>query len=187
MRRSVGNVIGLILAAALSLTPDSMASQTDDRLGALFARLQSTDSKSEASALTSLIWRIWLQSENDLVNDLMSEGINEMSGRNYTEALAAFTKVVKTDPDFAEGWNKRATVYYLMGEYKASVRDIDRTLTLEPRHFGALSGLGLISLAVGNDRAALRAFEAALKVNPHLPAAQAHVEELRQRLQDRPI
>ncbi|MFQ5902310.1 MAG: tetratricopeptide repeat protein [Candidatus Binatia bacterium] len=110
-----------------------------------------------------------------------------MSRRNYEEALVSFNKVVEADPDFAEGWNKRATVYYLMGEFVASVRDIERTLTLEPRHFGALSGLGLIYLALGEDRLALEAFEAALKVNPHLPGAQAHAEEVRWRLRGKRI
>ncbi|MFQ5904666.1 MAG: hypothetical protein ACE5JO_13355, partial [Candidatus Binatia bacterium] len=73
------------------------------------------------------------------------------------------------------------------GEYQASIRDIEQTLSLEPRHFGALSGLGLIHLALGNGWEALKAFEAALKVNPHLTSPQAHVEELRRHLRGRPI
>jgi len=72
-------------------------------------------------------------------------------------------------------------VYYVMGKYKVSIRDIERTLALEPRHFGALSGLGLIFLAIGNDGAALGAFEAALKVNPHMPGPRTNAAELRQR------
>jgi tetratricopeptide (TPR) repeat protein len=112
----------------------------------------------------------------------MADGIVEMSRRNYEAALTAFNKVVKTEPDFAEGWNKQATVYYLMGEYAASVRDVEHSLVLEPRHFGALSGLGLIYLAIGDDLAALKALEAALKVNPCLPGARVQVEQLRRRV-----
>jgi tetratricopeptide (TPR) repeat protein len=92
-----------------------------------------------------------------------------------------FSEVIKLEPDLAEAWNKRATVYYLMGEYEASVRDIERTLALESRHFGALSGLGFIYLSHGEDRAAIEAFEAALEINPYLPGARTRVEELRRR------
>ncbi len=169
----------------MSLAPPVGGSQTDERLDTIFSRIKTTDSTAEGAALAELTWEIWLQSDNDNVNELMSKGIEEMSVRNYKAALTAFNKIVEIDPEFAEGWNKRATVYYLMGEYEASISDIQRTLTLEPRHFGALSGLGLISLAIGNEAAALNAFEAALEVNPHMPGPLEHVKELRQRLRSK--
>jgi tetratricopeptide (TPR) repeat protein len=178
----IGRRLTVLVLAVTILVPTALASQSDERLDPLFIRLKSTDSEAEAAALTHEIWVIWGQSKSDIVSAFMAEGVEEMSLRNYEGALAAFDKIIKTEPDFAEGWNKRATVYYLMGEYEASVRDVERTLTLEPRHFGALSGLGLIYLTVGDDLAALKAFEAALKVNPHLPAARVHVEQLRRRL-----
>lgn len=184
----MGRIIGsIVLVMVTSLAAITFASQTDGRLNVLFDRLKATDSAAEAAALTHQIWVIWGQSENNIVNASMAEGIEEMSLRHYEAALAAFEKVIETDPDFAEGWNKRATVYYLMGEYEASVRDVERTLTLEPRHFGALSGLGLIYIAVGDDLAALKAFEAALKVNPHLPGARVHAERLRRYLRNNSI
>lgn len=175
-------VASTVLVAITPLTPVAFPSQTDGRLNILFDRLKATESEAEAAALTHEIWFIWGQSESDTVNGLMAEGVAAMSRRAYGEALAVFNKVVETDPSFAEGWNKRATVHFLMGEHEASVRDVERTLALEPRHFGALSGLGLIYLAVGDDGGALRAFEAALKVNPHLPGARAHAERLRRRV-----
>ena len=173
--------VALSMLVLMSLAPPAGGSQTDERLDALFGRLKTTDNNAEGAVLTQMIWEIWHQSDNDVVNELMSEGIGEMSVRNYERALTVFNEVVKIDPDFAEGWNKRATVYYLMGKYQASLRDIEQTLTLERRHFGALSGLGLIFLAIGNDGAALEAFEAALKVNPHMPGPRTNAEELRQR------
>jgi len=174
--------VAISMLALISLAPPVGGSQTDERLDTLFGRLKTTDNDAEGAGLTQLIWEIWHQSDNDIVNDLMSEGIGEMSVRNYERALTTFNEVVEIAPEFAEGWNKRATVYYVMGKYKASIRDIERTLALEPRHFGALSGMGLNFLAIGNDGAALKAFEAALKVNPHMPGPRTHAEELRQRL-----
>lgn len=174
--------VAMVLVAVTSLAPAAWASQNDNRLGALFDRLRTTNSAAEATAITREIWAIWRQSDIDTINVLMARGIQEMSRGNYEVALAAFNKVVKLEPNLAEGWNKRATVYYLIGKYEASVHDIERTLTLEPRHFGALSGLGFISLVLGDERAALKAFDAALKVNPYLPGARTKAEELRRRL-----
>ncbi|MFQ5803370.1 MAG: tetratricopeptide repeat protein [Candidatus Methylomirabilales bacterium] len=161
--------------------PAAWAGQTDERLDALFDRLKTTDSETEAAALTYQIWVIWRQSENDIVNTLMAKGIEEISRRDYGAAVDTFSGVIKLEPDLAEAWNKRATVYYLMGEYEASVRDIEQTLALEPRHFGALSGLGFVYLSLGDDRGAIEAFEAALRINPYLPGARARVEDLRRR------
>ncbi len=177
----------MVLAAVMSLAPLALGDQTDDRLNALFDRLQVTSSETEAAAITNLVWAIWHESNNETVNAFMSKGVEEMSSRNFEAAVSSFNKVIEVDPDFAEGWNKRATVYYLIDEYQASISDIKRTLALEPRHFGALSGLGLIHLALGDGWKALKAFEAALKVNPHLTSPRAHVEELRRHLHGRPI
>lgn len=179
--------IFVVLAVAVSLAVPALAGQTDKRLEVLFERLKITESEEEAAVITNVVWAIWIESDNETVNAFMAKGIEEMSRQNFDEALAAFTKVIEADREFAEGWNKRATVYYLMGEYSASIRDVERTLALEPRHFGALSGLGLIYLALGDGWAALRAFEAALKVNPHLTSARIHVEELRKYLGGKPI
>jgi tetratricopeptide (TPR) repeat protein len=109
-----------------------------------------------------------------------------MAEGRYPVALDRFDRLVEQVPDFAEGWNKRATVYYLMGNYPASVLDIRRTLELEPRHFGALSGLGLIYDALDDPAAALRSFEAAVAIDPHLETAQERIKELRRQVGGRP-
>lgn len=173
--------VAIVLALAGLLIPLSWASQIDERLDVLFARLKTTDSEAEAVALTYQIWVIWRESESDAVNVLMARGIEETSRRDYQAAVSTFSEVIEREPDLAEGWNRRATAYYLMGKYEASVRDIERTLALEPRHFGALSGLGFIYLRLGDDRAALDAFEAALEINPYLPGARAQADKLRRR------
>jgi tetratricopeptide (TPR) repeat protein len=109
-----------------------------------------------------------------------------MITRQHARALEYFDRLVEHAPGFAEGWNKRATVYYLMENYEASVLDIERTLELEPRHFGALSGLGMIYDAIGEPAAALRSFEAAVAINPHLDGARQRIEALRRELAGSP-
>ena len=109
----------------------------------------------------------------------MRDGIVAMGARNYPEALRAFNLVIEEAPQFAEGWNKRATVYYLMNNYEQSIRDIRQTLALEPRHFGAVSGLGLIYLELGDGASALEAFQRVLKINPHNAGTRIQVEILR--------
>ncbi len=156
-----------------------MADQTDPRLADLFSRLQTTDDATDAAVAANLIWAIWHQSDDDRINDLMRQGLTQMSSRDYADAVATFSEMIDLDAGFAEAWNKRATVHYLLGDYGASVKDIDRTLELEPRHFGALSGLGLIMVAMENEEAAIAAFEATLAVNPFAAGAEQNLEALR--------
>jgi tetratricopeptide (TPR) repeat protein len=160
--------------------------QDDPRLDVLFERLQHTPDPAEARALEQRIWGVWLESENAAVNQLMQQGVRALRGQHYPTALQAFDRLVEQAPEFAEGWNKRATVHYLMGNWRASVRDIQRTLTLEPRHFGALFGLGLIYDALEQPEAALRSFEATLALNPHSESTRHRIEELRRQLRGSP-
>lgn len=164
-------LLGLGLAAA-------RADQRDPRLGPLFAALETADAV-EARAIEEKIWAIWGETSNPQARTLLEVGSVALANRDYRTARAAFDALVAEAPDFAEGWNKRATLFWLLGEEVASVHDIQRTLALEPRHFGALSGLGLILLGRGETEPALRAFEAALALHPHLPAARHHAERLR--------
>ena len=117
----------------------------------------------EALPIEKLIWNICLMSGNGELDALILKGLQAMGRESNEEALAAFSKVTEVQPDFAEAWNKRATVNYLLGRYQDSVIDIQKTLSLEPRHFGS-SGLGLINLAIGHERSP-KAFEAALKIH----------------------
>ena len=173
----------LALAGALSL--GARADQRDGRLEGLFARLPSA-SQGEAQAIEQRIWRIWSEAGDPQVDLLLQEGVLAMSQARFRAALERFDRMVAEAPDFAEGWNKRATLHYLMGNFGASVRDIQRTLDLEPRHFGALSGLGLIYDAVEEPAAALRSFEAAVAINPHLRSIEQRIIELRRQLAGRP-
>jgi tetratricopeptide (TPR) repeat protein len=172
--------------ATLGFMAPAFADQTDLRLDGLFERLQATSSQAEAQAAQQQIWQIWSESDDKLANRLMQGGIQAMVIEQHALALEYFDRLVEHSPGFAEGWNKRATVYYLMEDYEASVLDIERTLELEPRHFGALSGLGLIYDAIGKPAAALRSFEAAVAINPHLDGTRQRIDALRRQLRGSP-
>lgn len=163
------------------------ADQNDERLDRLFEVLATTDDPARAHATEMAIWRIWTDSGRPEVDALMAEGVDALAAERVEVAIAFFDRVVELAPGFAEGWNKRATAYYLNGQLAASVRDIERTLALEPRHFGAISGMGLIFLAKGDEVGALRAFEQVLEIHPHSLGARMRVEKLRERIRGRGV
>ncbi len=156
--------------------------QTDERLNGLFETLRRTADPAEANRAERQIWLIWIESGREEVDELMNAGSRAMSSGRLTEAIATFGRITELAPEFAEGWNKRATAFYLADELEASVFDIRRTLALEPRHFGAISGMGLILLERGDEEGALKAFQHVLEIHPHARGAQAHVEILLERL-----
>jgi tetratricopeptide (TPR) repeat protein len=174
-------------AATLTFTVPVMGGQNDPRLNALFDTLKSATSMEEAAPVESKIWALWTQAGIVEIDQLMAAGITAMSVGDYRGALASFERITEQAPDFAEGWNKRATVLYLMGDFRRSASDVAKTLALEPRHFGALSGLGLIHINEGNERAALDAFERALAIHPFMAGADSHIRMLRDRLKGRRI
>jgi tetratricopeptide (TPR) repeat protein len=176
----------LILVGVLLVGSPAVARQDDPRLKELFSELKTATSSLEVKVVEARIWDIWTKHGDPRIDALMARGADALSVEDLDTALAAYNEVVKRDDTFAEGFNKRATVEYLRGDYTASVADIERTLALEPRHFGALSGLGEIYLKLKRKEAALKAFEAALKINPHLKGAQAHVKELKEELEGNP-
>jgi tetratricopeptide (TPR) repeat protein len=182
----MARIVPMILAAALALaTAGAAADQTDGRLDRLFELLQTTGDPEAAQAAEIEIWRIWIESGHEEIDALMVEGILAMTNRRLDDAITIFSQITERAPRFAEGWNKRATAYYLIDDLVASVEDIRRTLALEPRHFGAISGMGLIFLSRGDESGALDAFEAVLAIHPHAPGARERVEELRRSLRER--
>ncbi len=176
----------LLGAAVLAALPSTMqADQTDARLDALFEVLETTSDRQAARAAEAEIWRIWIESGRRDIDMLMIEGVSAMNSQRFEDAIGIFGRITERVPEFAEGWNKRATAYYLHRDYAASVRDIQRTLELEPRHFGAISGMGLIFLSRGDEVGALAAFEAVLAIYPYAPGARERVEDLRRLLLER--
>lgn len=160
----------------------ALADQRDHRLGGLFGKLKQADRPDEARLIEQAIWAVWLESGSATVDLLMHRALQAMSGGDYPTGMVLFNSISELAPNYAEGWNKRATLYYLMGEFTASIGDVERTLALEPRHFGALSGLGLIHNELGDEAKALDAYERALAVHPHISLAQSEIERLRKKV-----
>ena len=154
----------------------------DAALRDLFARLAGAPSARAASAVEFEIWSAWHQIDDDLAAPWMQRGLAALEVRDLATALSAFDRVTELAPDYAEGWNKRATLHWLQGSFEQSIADIDRTLELEPRHFGALSGLAMIREAQGRPFEALEALEKVMHIHPHLPHLRERIDELSARL-----
>lgn len=179
---------GTLLAVSLiGATLDTAADQQDARLVDLFVALSEAPDAESAITIETAIWQIWLDGGDSTLNRIMAEGVEAMNARRFHDAVERFTALIRKSPGYAEAWNKRATVYYLMDRLEESVRDIESTLALEPRHFGAISGMGLIFLRRGDEEGALSAFEKVLEINPHARGARFYVERLRERLQGKRI
>lgn len=148
----------------------------------LVARLHDVDGQVRLLA-TVAMWQIWSRSGDPAVDLLYQRGIDQMETSRLAEAVATFSDIIRRKPSFAEAWNKRATLYYLMGEFDLSLKDCAEVIKRNPNHFGALSGYGQIYLHLGDLERALTYFERALKVNPNLPGASDTVLLLRQKLQ----
>lgn len=173
----------VLFAAPAGMAEPGKASTLDR----LFAALHSAVDPEEANRLTSLIWIVWNHAEDPETDRLLTEGKSALERLEFKTALARFSAIIERDPEFVEGWNNRATLYYVMGEYRASIEDIEEVLAREPRHFGALAGLGMNYEALGYDRRALNAWRRALKVNPHLSDARVRIKALQTSLSNRPI
>lgn len=173
--------LGLALCLGLAVLP---ARAADPALEPLFGRLAAARGAAEAQAVEAEIWQAWMTAGGPGATSLMRIGIGALGGGDLPAALGVFDAIVKQNPDFAEGWNKRATVLYMMGALDAAAKDCARVLTLEPRHFGALSGLGLIRMRQDRVEDAIAAFEQALALHPHLDGAKTNLDALRRKRRD---
>ena len=201
----------LLLAALTALALPAFPEPPRNREAAL-AALQSRDAATRAEAVTWIanrgtmndaallherlldesafvrgfaeqgLWLLWSRSGDEAIDRLMARGTDEMQAGRHREAIEIFSLVIQKKPEFAEGWNRRATVYYLAGEYQRSIADCDEVLKRNPRHFGALSGLGEIHLSLDKPGEALGWFRRALEVNPNMLGVEFRIKELESRL-----
>jgi tetratricopeptide (TPR) repeat protein len=145
----------------------------------LIDRLRDDDDNVRELAAAAM-WNIWSRSGDDDIDALYKQGIQQMQAADLSDALTTFTEVVRRKPGFAEGWNKRATVLYMMGEHRKSLHDCDEALKRNPKHFGALSGMAQIHVLLGQPEKALEAYEKAIDINPNLPDAEENLKVLRE-------
>jgi tetratricopeptide (TPR) repeat protein len=162
----------------------AVADQKDPRLPDIFQALAKASSPELAQPVELRIWEIWFEHPDPVIAKLMENAVRAMAVDDYATAERALNQVVALAPEFAEGWNRRATLYFLMGRIDASLADIDTVLALEPRHFGALSGQGLCFLTKEDLEAAAVSFKHALEVNPQMEGARANLDALKQILGD---
>jgi tetratricopeptide (TPR) repeat protein len=130
------------------------------------------------------LWALWSRSGDAKVDALMARGVDEMQSGDHKAAIATFSEVIKRKPEFAEGWNKRATVHYLAGDMQKSIADCGEVLKRNPGHFGALSGLGEIYLQLEDYDRSLEWFRKALEVNPNLVGVEFNIKGIERRLQE---
>ena len=154
------------------------ADQNDARLENLFEILSKTESDIQINEVTSSIWDIWYETNDPLIEADFYRGLESMRTGDLLMAVAFFTRVIDKNPNFAEGWNKRATVYYMLGKFDASMMDIHETLNLEPRHFGAMDGMGLIFIHLEQFDKAIEIYDQMLKIFPNNSSTKQKKEML---------
>ncbi len=181
-------LVAILMLCAVNVSASSVwADQNEPQLEELFQQLRDAPDEVAARRIEQRIWALWVAHEESAVNDLMEIGRGQMARRDLPSALETFEKIVGLAPEFAEGWNKRATVHWLLGNYQDSLIDIDKTLALEPRHFGALSGRGQVYINLEEWDLALEAFEDALDVYPQMVGPRLNSEAIRVMHEGRPI
>lgn len=172
----------LLALLALYLPGLTFGDQTDRSLDALFATLQSSQDEEVLQETEAQIWKIWYDSGEQEVDEKMERAAALMLVGNLPAAERIYTEVIEMLPNFSEGWNRRATVRYYEGDFAGSLHDIEETLRLEPRHFGAIWGLGMILGSQGDYERAILAFERLLEIKPNAADARPRIEMLKQEM-----
>jgi len=143
-------------------------SAADDRYDTLLADLAVSETPAEAQAFSGEIWQIWLTAPDEAAQAVLDAAMTRREAYDFRGAIEELNRLIKSYPDYAEGWNQRATMYYLVGDYEASLKDVAETLAREPRHFGALAGKSVILFNQEKIALAQIAVREALKYHPHL-------------------
>ena len=168
----------IIIVLNFTFTTNSYSSDQRSELNKLFENLKNKDVSSSFD-IEQKIWKIWsTHPKNDNLTKLLDKGSELVRKNKLFESVDIFTEVIELDPNWAEAWNKRATVYYLIGEFKKSQDDIDKVLELENRHFGALAGQGLVNIKLKNYEKAIRSYQRALEIYPSMQSPTIMIKEI---------
>jgi tetratricopeptide (TPR) repeat protein len=153
----------------------------------LFGALKAAPDADSAKLVENRIWSLWLASGSDTANILMDRAKTAIDANDLDLGLELLDALVKLKPDYVEAWNRRATLHYMRKEYTASMSDIRQVLVREPRHFGAMSGLGMILNEFGDEKHALDVFRRALEINPHMTKIDEMIKSLTEKVEGRDI
>lgn len=170
--------------------PDKLPRVPADRtrgLDFLFGALKVAPDEASAKHVEGRIWALWTSTRSDTTSLLMARVRAAIEKKQPDVAIKLLDSVVKLKPDYVEGWNRRATLHFLQNDYEKSLLDIREVLAREPRHFGALAGLGMIMQEYGDEKRALDAYRKALEINPHLSNVPDRVKTLTEKVEGRPI
>jgi tetratricopeptide (TPR) repeat protein len=171
--------------------PDSLPNIPKDErnrnIDFLFGALKAAPDDASAKEIENRIWAVWSEAHSETTNLLMSRAKKAADDKDYDLALRLLSEIIEIKPDFTEAWNRRATIYFLKKDYTNSLADISKVLTREPRHFGALSGLGLIMQDIGDDKHALEAYRKAVEVYPRLKGMDEKIKTLKEKVEGRKI
>ena len=157
------------------------------KLDKLFNDLR-IDNKSISAKVEKKIWKIWsTHPNNKRLTNMLAEGTDLVNNQKLNEAIIKFSNVIELDPNWAEAWNKRATVFYLIGEYQKSQNDIDKVLDLEKRHFGALAGQGLVNIELKNYEKAIKSYQDAMKIYPTMNSGKIMINRIKELIKKQSI
>ena len=170
-----------------SSLPRAQHGDKTHNLDRLFAALKVAPDDESAKYIENRIWAIWLASSSDTANLLMGRAKTAADKKEFDLAIRLLNAIIDIRPDFTEAWNRRATVYYTKKDFGRALADIHEVLAREPRHFGALSGLGIILQEMGDEKHALDAFRRALTIHPHLERVPELVKKLSEKIEGRDI
>ena len=172
---------GLFFSVVLQFAPNMAAAQTPN-LDELFTELKNPDLE-DWKAVEKKIWRAWKKSGSAAMDLLLQRGHEALSEGRINDAIGHFSVLIDHAPQFAEGWNARATAFFVADRYGLSIADIQQTLALNPRHFGAMAGLGNILERMERPKRALKAYKLALEIHPHRPDVRKAVERLTKKVE----
>ena len=179
LRSCLVALLGLMLGLMMGVNVMAQNAGSGTVLDMLFAKLQTATDPVAIRSLEAAIWEQWTMVPDQQQRATMLRGIAEMQQQQLKASVETFTRLIETAPELSEAWNKRATAYWLLGNFPASLADICETIKREPRHFGAYSGLGMIRAEMDENARAVAAFELARKWNPHIVGIDAEIERLK--------
>ena len=178
-------ILTIIILFFLTVTLN--ANERDIELDNLFSELKKND-PTLSKNIELKIWDLWsTHPTDDKLTSILNEGSRLMQDKNLFRAISVFTEVIEIDPTWAEAWNKRATVYYMIGEFEKSQNDIDKVLNLEKRHFGALAGQGLVNIQLKNYEKAIRSYEQAKEIYPAMRSPEIMINQIEELIKQQTI